>query len=107
MSSRGGDHGNSGLDLIRWSCRLGGRDSHASSGGIIYDIVVGIAGALLGGFIMGKLGHAGVTGFNWRSFAVAVAGAIILIVILGLFRGRGRLRGRRAPGPQSLLSEIA
>jgi uncharacterized membrane protein YeaQ/YmgE (transglycosylase-associated protein family) len=62
--------------------------------GIIYDIVVGIAGALLGGFIMGKLGHAGVTGFNWRSFAVAVAGAIVLIVILGLFRSRGRLRGR-------------
>ena len=44
-------------------------------GGIIYDIIVGIVGALLGGFIMGLFGHAGVTGWNWRSFAVAVGGS--------------------------------
>jgi uncharacterized membrane protein YeaQ/YmgE (transglycosylase-associated protein family) len=63
-------------------------------GGIIYDIIVGIVGALLGGFIMGLFGHAGVTGWNWRSFAVAVAGAVLLLIILGFIRGRRRLGGR-------------
>jgi uncharacterized membrane protein YeaQ/YmgE (transglycosylase-associated protein family) len=62
---------------------------------IIYNIIVGIVGALLGGFIMNQFGEAGVTGWNWRSFAVAVGGALVLLVILGLVRGGGRLRPHR------------
>jgi uncharacterized membrane protein YeaQ/YmgE (transglycosylase-associated protein family) len=64
-------------------------------GGIIFDVIVGIVGALLGGFLMGKFGHAGVTGWNWRSFGVAVLGSVVLLFILRLVRGRGGLRGRR------------
>jgi uncharacterized membrane protein YeaQ/YmgE (transglycosylase-associated protein family) len=63
-------------------------------GGIIFDIIVGIVGALLGGFIMGLFGHAGVTGWNLRSFGVAVLGAVVLLLVLRLVRGRGGLRGR-------------
>ena len=63
-------------------------------GGIIFDIIVGIVGALLGGFIMGLLGHAGVTGWNWRSFGVAVLGSVIFLIILRLVRGGGRVRTR-------------
>ena len=63
-------------------------------GGIIFDVIVGIVGALLGGFLMGLFGHAGVTGWNWRSFGVAVLGAVVLLIILGLVRGRGSMRGR-------------
>ena len=65
-------------------------------GGIIYHIIVGIVGALLGGFIMHLFGHTGVTGWNWRSFGVAVLGSVILLIILRLVRGggRARLRGR-------------
>ena len=65
-------------------------------GGIIYHIIVGIVGALLGGFIMNAFGNAGVTGWNWRSFGVAVLGAVVLLVILRLVQGGGRagLRGR-------------
>jgi uncharacterized membrane protein YeaQ/YmgE (transglycosylase-associated protein family) len=63
-------------------------------GGIIFDIIVGIVGALLGGFLMTLFGHTGVTGWNWRSFGVAVLGAVILLFILGLVRGGGRGRGR-------------
>ena len=59
-----------------------------------HGIIVGIVGALLGGFIMGLFGHAGVTGWNWRSFGVAVLGAVVLLFILRLIRGRGRVRGR-------------
>ena len=63
-------------------------------GGIIYHIIVGIIGALLGGFIMHLFGHTGVTGWNWRSFGVAVLGAVVLLIILGFVRGRGGARGR-------------
>ncbi|MCL5734432.1 MAG: GlsB/YeaQ/YmgE family stress response membrane protein [Actinobacteria bacterium] len=63
-------------------------------GGIIFDIIVGILGALLGGFIMNRFGDAGVTGWNLRSFGVAVLGAVILLVILRLVRGRGGLSRR-------------
>ena len=63
-------------------------------GGMIYSIVVGIVGALLGGLIMSLVGSTGVTGWNWRSFAVAVGGSIVLLLILGLIRGRGKLGGR-------------
>ena len=62
-------------------------------GGIIYNIIVGIVGALLGGFIMNAFGSAGVTGWNWRSFGVAVLGEVVLLIILGFVRGRGRVRG--------------
>ena len=57
-------------------------------GGIIYHIIVGIVGALLGGFIMNQFGEAGITGWDWRSFAVAVGGSVVLLLILGLVRGR-------------------
>jgi uncharacterized membrane protein YeaQ/YmgE (transglycosylase-associated protein family) len=60
-------------------------------GGIIYNIM----GALLGGFIMNLFGEAGVTGWNWRSFGVAVLGALVLLIILGLVRGKGKFRGSR------------
>jgi uncharacterized membrane protein YeaQ/YmgE (transglycosylase-associated protein family) len=63
-------------------------------GGIVYSIIVGIAGALLGGFIMSLFGESGVTGWNWRSFAVAVGGSVVVLIILGLIRGRGWLGGR-------------
>lgn len=56
--------------------------------GIIVNIIVGIFGALLGGFIMGLFGEAGVTGWDWRSFAVAVGGSVVLLLILGLIRRR-------------------
>jgi len=58
--------------------------------GVIVYIIVGIAGALLGGFIMNQFGEAGVTGWDWRSFGVAVGGSVLLLLILGMVWGRGR-----------------
>ena len=54
--------------------------------GAIANIVVGILGALIGGFIMNFFGAQGVTGFNLYSFLVALGGAIVLLFIVGLFR---------------------
>ena len=52
-----------------------------SSHGIIEDILLGIIGAFVGGFIMNSLGQVGVTGFNFYSIMVAVVGAVVLIVL--------------------------
>lgn len=49
--------------------------------GLIWDILIGIVGALLGGFIMNGLGYSGISGFNLYSFIVAIFGAVILIWI--------------------------
>jgi uncharacterized membrane protein YeaQ/YmgE (transglycosylase-associated protein family) len=50
--------------------------------GLLLDIVLGIAGAFVGGFIFTSvLGHKGVTGFNLYSMFVAIIGAIVLLVL--------------------------
>lgn len=49
-------------------------------GGFIITILLGIAGALVGGFVATGLGFGGVDGFNIGSFAVAVLGSIILLI---------------------------
>ena len=55
-------------------------------GGLITNIVVGIIGAFIGGFLMSYFGHVGVTGFNLHSFFVAVLGAVVLLVVVGLIK---------------------
>jgi uncharacterized membrane protein YeaQ/YmgE (transglycosylase-associated protein family) len=60
-----------------------GRNASMGAGA---NIVVGILGAVIGGFIMNSLGSPGVTGFNLYSLLVAIGGAIVLLFIVGLFR---------------------
>ena len=50
-------------------------------GGIFITIVLGIAGAFVGGFVGSSLGFGTVTGFDFRSLVLAVIGAIILLVL--------------------------
>jgi uncharacterized membrane protein YeaQ/YmgE (transglycosylase-associated protein family) len=54
--------------------------------GALANIIVGIIGALIGGFVMNSLGGPGVTGFNLYSILVAIGGAVVLLLIVGLFR---------------------
>lgn len=53
----------------------------SSRQGPIFDIVMGIIGAVVGGFLMGLVDQPGITGFNLYSMAVAVIGAIIVIFV--------------------------
>ena len=59
-----------------------------SGEGFLMDIVLGIVGAVVGGFIFQQFGAAGVTGFNIYSMIVAIVGAIILLVIYHAIFGR-------------------
>src|ERR1700690_3870073 len=57
-------------------------------GGIFMDIVVGIVGAVIGGFVMSLFGGVGVICFNFYSFVVALIGAIILLAIVKAISGK-------------------
>lgn len=61
-------------------------------GGCILTIVIGIAGALLGGFIATALGFGGVSGFDFRSLVIAVIGSILLLLIFRAIRSPRRRR---------------
>jgi uncharacterized membrane protein YeaQ/YmgE (transglycosylase-associated protein family) len=61
--------------------------------GIIIDVVLGILGAIVGGFLFNQLGAAGVTGFNLWSMLVAIFGAIVVLLIYHALSG-GRRLGR-------------
>ena len=55
--------------------------------GALANIVVGIVGALIGGFLMSNVfGAPGVSGFNITSLIVAILGAVILLFLVGLVR---------------------
>ncbi|MAT39219.1 MAG: GlsB/YeaQ/YmgE family stress response membrane protein [Ectothiorhodospiraceae bacterium] len=56
--------------------------------GCIFNIVIGIIGSVVGGFIFSYLGGTGVTGFNLYSLAVAAVGAVVFLAIASLFRGK-------------------
>ncbi len=72
--------------LIGWVASLiMGTDDR--QGGLA-NIVVGILGAVVGGFIARMLGAEGVTGFNLVSFLVALGGAVLLIAIYKMFTRR-------------------
>ena len=62
-------------------------------GGFIITILLGIAGAFVGGLVVNLLfGSGGVTGFNIWSILVATLGAIILLAIYRAFAGGSRRR---------------
>ncbi len=55
-------------------------DPHPASGGILGAIVLGIAGAIVGGFLSNLIFGVGLTGFNFTSFAVAVLGSLLVLM---------------------------
>ncbi len=64
--------------------------NHTGSG-VVMDIVLGIVGALVGGFLFSFFGAAGVTGFNIYSMVVAVIGAVIVLWLHHALVGRRAL----------------
>lgn len=56
--------------------------------GLVMNLVLGVLGAVVGGFLIGILGGRGVTGFNLWSLIVAVLGAMVVIWVAGKVRTR-------------------
>jgi uncharacterized membrane protein YeaQ/YmgE (transglycosylase-associated protein family) len=59
--------------LAKWI--MPGRDP----GGFIVPILIGIAGAVVGGFISTALGFGDISGFDLRSLMIAIGGALVLL----------------------------
>jgi uncharacterized membrane protein YeaQ/YmgE (transglycosylase-associated protein family) len=59
-------------------------------GGCIITIIIGIVGALLGGYIATLLGFGGISGFDLRSFVIAILGSILLLFLWRMISGRRR-----------------
>lgn len=70
-----------------------------SSNGILMDVILGVVGALIGGFLANLLGFAGVTGFNIYSLVVSVVGAVVLIAVGRMLTGSGSLSRPRIDNP--------
>jgi uncharacterized membrane protein YeaQ/YmgE (transglycosylase-associated protein family) len=64
--------------------------NHTGSG-LVMDIVLGVVGALVGGFVFSLFGAVGVTGFNIYSMLVAVVGAVVVLWLYHALVGRRAL----------------
>ena len=54
--------------------------------GIVLDALLGVVGALIGGWLFEKFGHSGVTGMNLHSILVSTIGAVVLLVVYHAIR---------------------
>lgn len=87
-----------GMNLISWivvgliAGFLAGKVMREGGYGLIGDIVVGVLGALIGGYLAGYLFHikAAVTGINVETILVALSGSVLLLVGLRLLGGSKR-----------------
>jgi uncharacterized membrane protein YeaQ/YmgE (transglycosylase-associated protein family) len=60
-----------------------------SGQGAVMDIVLGVVGAVVGGWLFNTIGHVGVTGLNLYSILVSVVGAVVVLLVYhALFRAR-------------------
>jgi uncharacterized membrane protein YeaQ/YmgE (transglycosylase-associated protein family) len=60
---------------------IASRIVNKAGSGFIIDIVLGIVGAFVGGFLFSLVGHEGVTGFNLYSMLVAIIGSVVVLLI--------------------------
>lgn len=66
---------------------IGGKIVNRSGEGVIIDIVLGVIGAVVGGFLFDQFGGAGVTGLNLYSLLVAVVGAVVVLFLYNVVVG--------------------
>jgi uncharacterized membrane protein YeaQ/YmgE (transglycosylase-associated protein family) len=60
---------------------IGSKIVNRNGEGLVLDIILGVIGAVVGGFLFNQFGAAGVTGLNLYSLLVAVVGAIVVLVL--------------------------
>ena len=65
---------------------IGSKIVNKQGGGLVLDLVLGIVGAIAGGWLFNQFGAVGVTGLNLYSILVAVVGAIAVLVVYHAIR---------------------
>jgi uncharacterized membrane protein YeaQ/YmgE (transglycosylase-associated protein family) len=75
------------LDVIQWIVLglvagfIASKIVNRRGEGVMLDVILGVFGAVIGGWIFRAMGTAGATGFNLWSLVVAVVGAVVLLLI--------------------------
>jgi uncharacterized membrane protein YeaQ/YmgE (transglycosylase-associated protein family) len=65
---------------------IGSKIVNKKGEGVFLDILLGIVGAIAGGWLFNTFGASGVTGLNLYSLLVAVVGAVVLLVVYHAIR---------------------
>lgn len=65
---------------------VGSKLVNKSGEGVLLDIILGIVGAVIGGWVFNLFGAAGVTGLNLYSLLVAVIGSVLFLVVYHALR---------------------
>jgi uncharacterized membrane protein YeaQ/YmgE (transglycosylase-associated protein family) len=68
---------------------IGSKIVNKTGEGLFLDIILGVVGALVGGFLFNQFGMAGVSGVNLYSLLVAIVGAVVVLLLYhAIFRRR-------------------
>lgn len=78
--------------LAGWLARWIVKDDRT---GCIYTMIVGVVGAIVGGWLMATIDEEGVDEFSIRSILVAAVGAVVFLLVLQAIAGLGPRRPRR------------
>lgn len=70
---------------------IGSKLVNKSGSGLIMDLILGVVGAFVGGWVFSFFGHSGVNGLNLYSLVVAVVGAVLVLVIYHAIVGRSAI----------------
>jgi uncharacterized membrane protein YeaQ/YmgE (transglycosylase-associated protein family) len=65
---------------------IGSKLVNKNGEGVILDIILGVVGAVVGGWLFNQFGASGVTGLNLYSLAVSVVGAVVVLIIYHAIR---------------------
>jgi uncharacterized membrane protein YeaQ/YmgE (transglycosylase-associated protein family) len=60
---------------------IGSKIVNKTGEGVVLDIILGIVGATVGGWLFNMFGARGVSGFNLYSLLVAIVGAVVVLVV--------------------------
>jgi uncharacterized membrane protein YeaQ/YmgE (transglycosylase-associated protein family) len=67
---------------------IGSKIVNKTGEGVLLDIVLGVVGAVVGGWLFNTFGAAGVSGLNLYSLLVAVVGAVVILFVYHAFSRR-------------------
>ena len=70
---------------------IGSKIVNNTGQGVLVDILLGVVGAVVGGFLFNQFGAAGVSGLNLYSLLVAVVGAVVVLWLYHALAGRRRV----------------
>ena len=65
---------------------IGSKIVNKQGDGLILDLILGVVGAIAGGWLFNTFGASGVTGLNLYSLMVAVVGAVVVLVVFHAIR---------------------